>query len=148
MPKQLTLTPEQLQATILEDAVESTIITGLKAYGYWVDHSSAKSFKPGENGKGYGATKGISDLFVSHPAYPIAAWAHVEVKRPVGGRLSKAQGLRFRDGRMYCVQSWEEALWAIAHFEAEVCLWKGPATREWRRIGSPVPAEGRCLPRG
>ncbi|RYG47368.1 hypothetical protein EON79_07540 [bacterium] len=148
MPKQLTVSPKQLEALILEDEVETAIIDGFKALGYWIDHSSAKSFKPGANGKGYGATKGIADLFVSHVAYPTAVWCHLEVKRPVGGRLSNAQGLRYRDRRMYRVQSWEEALWAVAQFESEVCFWEGPATKEWRRIGSPVPAEGRCLPRG
>lgn len=101
---------------LTEAQVQEQIVSGLRALGYVVLVTSARSFRAGEAGRGYGADKGVPDLLVRHRSWPPAAWLAMEVKKPRAWRWSSDEQRRLWEERALAkVHSWEEACYAIAH---------------------------------
>ena len=102
--------------SLTEAQIQEQIVEGLRALGYEVLVTSARSVR-----QGYGADHGVPDLLVSHRSWDMA-WLGLEVKRPDGPvRWSHPEQERlWRAGRTAVVRSLEDAGFAIATFAAEV----------------------------
>lgn len=104
-----------------EDDAQAEIVKGLRSRGYVVLVTSRRVKRchgcgafP-KSGIGDGVSKGLADLQVRHPSWPVGHWRTLEVKRP-GKRWrwsSPEQRDAYRAGQFYLVQSLEDALRAL-----------------------------------
>lgn len=99
-----------VQSSITEADVVNAIRKALRAYGYRISEVSQRG------GRGSGTTVGHADLSVRRDTWPRGVWIHLEVKRPVGGRLSPAQAELYEAGGTFVVRSAEEAIAAARSF--------------------------------
>jgi hypothetical protein len=103
-----------------EAAIQRTIVEGLSWLGYIVlltQHQYKLQTCPSCQCRfrpigGYGTSKAISDLLVSHPHWGIGVWLGLEVKGPKTP-VSPEQKLLAAQGRIVIVRSWEEAKAAV-----------------------------------
>lgn len=102
-----------MRLELTEAQVSQTVQEGLRALGYTVFSTSVRGWR---GQKGYGASKAIPDLLVGRKEWgPVLM--PLEVKGPKT-RLSEAQAALVDDGCLYVARSWEEAVSAVADFEA------------------------------
>ncbi len=102
---------------VREEDVQAGIVAGLTALRYTVLQTSRRNHvhrcpKCSENfrdHRGDGASKGVPDLVVSHPAWPEGTWLGLEVKGPQT-RVSPEQKSLADAGRIRVVRSIAEAL--------------------------------------
>lgn len=109
-----------------EDDVQSQIVQWLRANGYLVQVTTRRVKKCRQCGawprKGDGATRGIADLLVRHPAWPNGIWLAIEVKRPGTVRWSSPEQKQLAIvGDIVVVQSIEDAARELFKKESE-CL--------------------------
>lgn len=136
---------------VTEDAVEEAVTEGLAAYKYTclvTTHrykTRLRCFTCGDTtsariecqtcGKpltsGYGASKGVPDLIVTHETYPRFVFVGLELKG-TNTKISDEQQVLATCGRIAIVRSFEEAMRAVALAEAQMGITGTPATA-WHR---------------
>lgn len=83
--------------------------------GYRVFSTTVRGFYGGANGKGYGITKGVTDLLIGSDEWgPVLL--PLEVKGPKTPLSSEQKDL-YSKGLIYVARSWEEAIAAVDNFE-------------------------------
>jgi hypothetical protein len=120
-------TPNDL---VTEEMVQVQIMQGLRISGYIVQQTTHRyrkttcpkchhpfhpKFQSTRNGEtvtvGYGSSKGVADLLVTHPKWQAPLWIAIEVKRP--GKIkysSQEQADLAASGAILVAQSFDEAL--------------------------------------
>lgn len=101
-----------------EDETQRVIVDGLRAYGFIVSITSRRRKKCWHCGAwpkgGDGVTKGVADLLVRRPDWPVGIWVALEVKRPGAVQFSSTeQRSATIDGSILLVQSLEQAVEAV-----------------------------------
>jgi hypothetical protein len=103
-----------------EEQIQACIIQGLELLGYLVLATPhryklqtcprcAQRFRPTG---GYGSSRGVPDILISHRTWPAGCWLGLEVK--AGRTAVSIEQQQLADaGRIILVRSWEEACAAV-----------------------------------
>jgi hypothetical protein len=127
----------QLTRTPTERQLQRQIVEGLQVHGYVVKQIGhiTKQVRCQQCGHwqtphvGYGNDPSVPDLLVSHPRWPVALWAGLELKTPQevtllgtipGGRLSPGQRALAQLGRIAIIRSLEDALLVLEQVERRI----------------------------
>jgi len=98
---------------IKEEHIQRAIIDGLTALHYTVLQTTVRGVR-----MGYGSSKGVPDLLITHNSWQDGCWLGIEVKGP-NTKLSLEQRLLEIDGRIQVARSWEDAIRIVKSFSNE-----------------------------